>query len=159
MAVRNSATDPRDACTTQGLILASRSKVRPTDVLIVDDDAELREFLVTSLTLEGYQVAAAANGADALAYLRRWGPVAVILLDLSMPVMDGWTFCRQQQSDEHLADITVILSSASLDTPDRPRPIVAALEKPIDFREVLSVIRTYCPERKSCAARSPSRRP
>ena len=133
--------------------------MRATDVLIVDDDAELRAFFVTSLTLEGYQVAAAANGADALAYLRRWGPVAVILLDLSMPVMDGWTFCRQQQSDERFAEIPVILSSASLDTPDRPRPIVAALEKPIDFREVLSVIRTYCPERKSCAARSSSRRP
>jgi response regulator RpfG family c-di-GMP phosphodiesterase len=74
---------------TLGVVLATRSKMRVTDVLIVDDDPQLREFFVTSLTLEGYQVAAAANGADALSYLRRRGPVGVILLDLS-DASDGW---------------------------------------------------------------------
>lgn len=82
--------------------------MRAADVLIVDDNADLREFFVALLTLEGYLVAAAANGADALTYLRRFGPVAVVLLDLSMPVMDGWTFCREQQSDHRLADIPVV---------------------------------------------------
>ena len=142
---------------TQGPILAAASNVRAADVLIVDDDAELREFFVALLTLEGYHVTAAANGAEALAYLRRFGPVAVVLLDLSMPVMDGWTFCREQQSDRRLADIPVVLSSGSLDSPDRPRRIAATLEKPVDSREVLSVIRKYCPARKSRAARSSSR--
>jgi CheY-like chemotaxis protein len=60
-------------------------------ILVVDDDTDLREAVVEALRSEGYRVTAAKNGADALSHLRLERP-ALVLLDLMMPVMDGWRF-------------------------------------------------------------------
>ena len=71
----------------------------PCPVLIVEDDEDLREMMAQLLTLEGFQTAAVANGREALDYLRATAKPNVILLDLMMPVMDGWEFRRHQQAD------------------------------------------------------------
>jgi two-component system response regulator CpxR len=59
-------------------------------VLIVEDDADLREMMAQLLTLEGFETATAANGQEALEYLHATATPEVILLDLMMPIMDGW---------------------------------------------------------------------
>jgi CheY-like chemotaxis protein len=113
-------------------------------VLIIEDDADLREMMAQLLTLEGFAAATAANGREALLYLRTNAAPDVILLDLMMPVMDGWEFRREQQRDRDMAGVPVIVLSAL----DQPRAAdVAAdafLKKPLDFDRLLELIRRYC---------------
>src|SRR5689334_11479746 len=80
-------------------------------VLIVEDDADLREMMAQLLTMEGFASTAVANGREALDYLRDGGRPNVILLDLMMPVMDGWEFLREQTRDTVLATLPVIILS------------------------------------------------
>ncbi|MBX3261782.1 MAG: response regulator [Labilithrix sp.] len=65
-----------------------------TEVLIVEDDEALRELLALILEGEGFEVATAANGREALASIARSLP-RIVLLDMTMPLMDGWQFCRE----------------------------------------------------------------
>src|SRR5919206_1695644 len=81
------------------------------EVLVVEDDFAIRETLRELLEDEGYRVAWAANGKEALARLHERAP-RVILLDLMMPVMDGWEFRVAQQRDPALASIPVVVISA-----------------------------------------------
>ena len=116
------------------------NSVSRAPVLIVEDDADIRELLSSVLVLEGYRVVTAADGAEGLEQLRTAHP-ALILLDLMMPSMDGWEFRRLQLLDPALAGVpTVILSgdgrleakAASLGT--------SFLRKPVDLDELLSVV-------------------
>src|SRR4026209_1348307 len=84
----------------------------PCPVLIVEDDEDLREMMAQLLTLEGFVAATVANGREALEYLQHASKPDVILLDLMMPVMDGWEFRRRQQADPDLAPLPVIVLSA-----------------------------------------------
>jgi CheY-like chemotaxis protein len=84
-------------------------------VLVVDDDAEIRSALKGALIDEGFEVATASNGRDALDHLRQGsGLPFVILLDLRMPVMDGRAFLAARASDPVLAVIPVIVLTADL---------------------------------------------
>ena len=78
-----------------------RHRFRPQQptVLVVDDQRDLREALADLLEMEGFAVADAANGRDALVYLRSGLPVHAIVVDLAMPIMDGWTFLAERQRD------------------------------------------------------------
>jgi DNA-binding response OmpR family regulator len=80
-------------------------------VLVVDDDPMLRDILVTALKDEGYAVRTARNGREALAVLEAWRP-NLILLDLMMPDMDGWSFRARQLTLDGHAEIPVIVLSA-----------------------------------------------
>ena len=80
-------------------------------ILIVDDDDSIREFVSMALGLEGCQVRTARDGRDALDVARAWRP-DLIILDLNMPVMDGWTFRVEQRRFPGLARIPVIVTSA-----------------------------------------------
>jgi CheY-like chemotaxis protein len=113
-------------------------------VFIVEDDVDTREMLGRFLELEGYQVETAANGRQALDLLASGIKACVILLDLMMPVMDGWQFRREQISNKALADIPVIVVSAA--GRDRVRDIDANafLSKPVDLEQLLQEITAYC---------------
>ena len=113
-------------------------------VLIVEDDEDLREMMAQLLTIEGYDAATVANGREALDYLSHAARPHLILLDLMMPVMDGWEFRRHQKADPKLAPVPVIVLSA-LD-PSRADAVDAAafLKKPLDFDRLLDLVRTYC---------------
>ena len=113
-------------------------------VLIVEDDADLREMMAQLLSLEGYEAHVVSNGREALDYLHSGEPPELILLDLMMPVMDGWEFRRAQRSDPELAGVPVIVLSA-LDPP-RGTDIGAVefLKKPVDFDRLLELVRRYC---------------
>ncbi len=112
-------------------------------VLIVEDDEDLREMMAHLLTLEGFEAATAANGREALEYLQTSRP-EVILLDLMMPVMDGWEFRRQQQADPNLAPVPVIVLSALDQARASNVDAAAFLKKPLDFDHLLDLVRAYC---------------
>ena len=113
-------------------------------VLIVEDDDDLREMMAQLLTLEGFQAATVANGREALRYLEDRETPDVILLDLMMPVMDGWEFRRRQRADPGMSQVPVIVLSAL----DQGRAVgldpAAFLKKPLDFDRLLQLVRSYC---------------
>ena len=93
----------------------SEPHVRPT-ILVVDDDENVRATIQDVLEDQGFAVVTAANGRVALdILLRDESRPALILLDLTMPEMDGWTFRKEQQKVPRLAQIPVVLFSANLD--------------------------------------------
>ncbi len=108
-------------------------------VLVVDDDAGVRQALVDILTDEGHRVSAARHGAEALELLRTAERPDVIVLDLTMPVMDGWTFREHQRQDPALAGIPLIVMSAAS---ARGRKVDAnrVLAKPVDIDVLLESI-------------------
>lgn len=112
-------------------------------VLIVDDDDAVRRTLARYFTLEGFAVAEARNGREALD-VARTGGVAVILLDLRMPVMDGWTFRERQRRDASLANIPVIVVTAAPQASVGALDVDEVLTKPVDFDRLVDVIRTHC---------------
>jgi CheY-like chemotaxis protein len=117
--------------------------VKPT-VFIVEDDLDTREMLARFLELEGFTVESAENGKQALERLGGGGRVCVILLDLMMPVMDGWQFREAQVQDENLAKIPVIVVSAA--GRDRIERIDADayMAKPVDLDELLGRVTQFC---------------
>ena len=110
-------------------------------VLVVDDDSDIRSVVVELLTYEGYQVRTAVNGRDALKILDGWQPT-LILLDLMMPIMDGWTFLANQGSSQTLRCIPVIVMSASHTLTERDKqPAVAdVIAKPFDIDTMLTKV-------------------
>jgi DNA-binding response OmpR family regulator len=115
-------------------------------VLIVEDDEDLREMMAQLLTLEGFETATAANGREALEYLHEHeaGRPDIILLDLMMPVMDGWEFRRRQQADPTLAPVPVIILSALDYARASNLEATAFLKKPLDFDRLVSLVRSHC---------------
>ena len=113
-------------------------------VLVVDDDPDIRESLCDLIGDQGYRVLAAANGKEALAILRGGERVCVILLDLMMPVMDGWAFRQEQQTDEALAQIPVVVITASGKT-NGAFAKVLVLRKPLRFDTVIGAVQERCP--------------
>ena len=119
-----------------------------SSILVVDDDPNLVRLMSKFLKLEGFAPVPAANGLEALAYLRGGGDASVILLDLRMPVMDGWTFRREQREDPGLADIPiVVLSGVAADTV-QDLEAAASFNKPVSFPEVVCVLRRLCEARR-----------
>jgi CheY-like chemotaxis protein len=113
-------------------------------VLIVEDDADLRDMMAQLLLLEGYRTETAANGQDALRYLSHGGRPDVILLDLMMPVMDGWEFLRRKRLEPSIAGVPVVVLSAM--DPARATNLggTAFLTKPLDFDRLLELVRRFC---------------
>jgi signal transduction histidine kinase len=109
-------------------------------VLIVEDDAEIRETLDGLLRVEGYDVITASNGLEALQRLRGGSHADVILLDLMMPVMDGWQFRVQQKRDPELASTPVIAISADSTPKAAAIDADAYLKKPVDYDTLIDTI-------------------
>ena len=105
-------------------------------VLIVDDDDALSEVLAEALEDEGLTVSRSAHGLDALKKLRSGLRPDVILLDLMMPVMDGWTFRHEQSRDPSLASIPVVVVTAAHTLP-KPIDAQAIVRKPFKVDELL----------------------
>jgi CheY-like chemotaxis protein len=116
-------------------------------VLVVDDDLPTREALALILAAEGYRVRTAPDGLAALSELRDGDRPCLIVLDLMMPVMDGWQFRHEQRRDPRLADIPVIVCSAAGRVRQRAADLqaIAYFDKPLDPMDLLAAIRHYCP--------------
>jgi CheY-like chemotaxis protein len=110
-------------------------------VLVVDDDFSIRESLQDVLGAEGYAVEVAENGSEALFRMRRRGRPDVVLLDLMMPVMNGWEFRAEQEKDPALLAIPVIVISADNNLSEKARAFGGNyLSKPLDIDDLLEEI-------------------
>jgi len=110
-------------------------------LLLVEDDGELRSSLAELLRSDGYDVVGAANGSEALEYLRQAPAPDLILLDLMMPVKDGWQFRIEQKRDPNISSIPVLAISAD----DTPKAVAIDaemyLKKPFQYTALLDAIR------------------
>jgi CheY-like chemotaxis protein len=118
-----------------------RGLLRGLRLLVVEDDEMIREALTELLRDEGAQVTPTVNGREALQELRASRAVDLILLDLMMPVMDGWEFRVEQRNDPVLASIPLIAMSADMSAKARAIAADAYLRKPLDFNELVGRIR------------------
>jgi CheY-like chemotaxis protein len=114
-------------------------------ILLVEDDPDIQESLKDALEWEGYHVVGASNGREALDRLPGMPRPCLILLDLMMPVMNGWEFAQAVQTDVMLAAIPIVVVSAFTDEAEtkkiRTREVV---KKPVDLDLLLRVVKRYC---------------
>ena len=108
-------------------------------VLVVDDEPDIRATVTAMLEIEGYEVAEAANGADALHAVEHREP-DVILLDMRMPVLDGWGFASEMRNRGHRVPIVVM--TAARDAARWAAEIAAAafIAKPFGFDDLITAV-------------------
>jgi CheY-like chemotaxis protein len=124
-------------------------------ILLVEDDSALRETLAEVLTDLGYQVTCAGNGQEALDQLGQGAPPDLILLDLVMPVMDGWAFREAQRRAPSLAAIPMVILSASCPS-HNPRmkslDAQAILPKPVGLERLAGALQRLLPAAPAATA-------
>ena len=118
----------------------------PKRILVIEDDESIRAVLDMALSDEGYEVIEAENGAEGLALARTRQP-HVILLDMRMPVMDGWAFAQEYQRDEG-RQAALIVFTAATNAAQRAAEVGAAayLTKPFKVRDLLTCIAEHLKE-------------
>ena len=121
------------------------------NILIVEDDPDVREMLATLLSMEGFYAVGAEDGLEALHLLRTVRHRApdtpcLVLLDLKMPRLGGREFRRAQLGDPMVANVPVAVMSGAVDLERRAQDLgaVASVPKPIDIEALLVVVRKYC---------------
>jgi len=117
-------------------------------ILVVEDNGSTRDSLLLLLEGEGFEAEGVENGREALRLLRSGYEACLILLDLMMPVMDGWAFRVEQRHDQQLAGIPVVVLTATLDPAGEADRLgaVAGLPKPLDIERLLDLVARYCPK-------------
>src|SRR3954454_13542694 len=115
-------------------------------ILIVEDDDDIREAMAVFLQGEGYETAEAANGHEALRLLRSPTQFCLVLLDLYMPIMNGWEFREEQLRDPTIADVPVIIVTADRMAALKKSKLHAIdyMVKPIDFSALLGAVSDNC---------------
>lgn len=115
-------------------------------VMIVEDDDEIRELMAEMLADNGYTVVTARNGQEALSLLRSTPPPCILLLDLMMPVMDGWQLRAEMLADAELAKIPVVVVSGAADVQDTAASlrVERILTKPVKWPVLLSSVQGHC---------------
>ncbi|HEY7288142.1 MAG TPA: response regulator [Vicinamibacterales bacterium] len=121
------------------------------NVLVVEDDADMRALLASLLPLEGFHTVTAEDGLEGLHLLRTLRHQApaipcLVLLDLKMPRLSGQEFRRAQLQDPTVASVPVAVISGATDAETRARALgaVATVAKPIDVESLLEIVRRYC---------------
>ena len=117
-------------------MLRARGPTPNKSVLVVDDDADVRQALREVLEEDGYLVETARQGREALAALRRSAPPQVVVLDMTMPVMDGWDFLHEVRQDAALAHIPILVLSGG----NEIRSGNEFLRKPVDSHMLLATV-------------------
>ena len=106
-------------------------------VLIADDDSDVRASLEEGLREAGFDPHCVRNGDEALAYLRRNPPPSAILLDLFMPVMDGWDVIAQLEADGRLSTTKIVIITSAAHKAPAGIPV---FEKPLDLDKVIGAV-------------------
>ena len=112
-------------------------------ILIVEDDESIRETFKLALEVQGYTVFTASNGKEGIEMLPKLPRPCLILLDLMMPVMDGWDFVDALDQSMVLASIPVVVVTAFS---DKAKFIKAKtiIKKPVDLDVLFAIVRQYC---------------
>ena len=122
-----------------------------TKILLVEDNEMNRDMLSRRLARKGYDVQTAVNGEEGLAGAQSGSP-DLILMDMSLPVIDGWEATRRIKADPQTASIPVIALTAHAMTGDRERALAAGCDdydtKPIEFNRLLEKIEALLPQQQ-----------
>jgi CheY-like chemotaxis protein len=113
-------------------------------ILVVDDDDDIRDAMMSALEDEGYVVRGASNGRDALVQLPRLEHPCLVLLDLMMPIMSGAELAACMQQDARLAAIPIVIVSAWTRGAERVETAQAQLTKPVDLKRLLDTVDRFC---------------
>ena len=125
-------------------------------VLVVDDDADIRETIGMLLARHGFPVSTACDGADALAQLRAGAHPGLILLDLMMPRMSGWEFRRRQMADERFSAVPVVVMTATTSRDEAAIQADDILRKPLSLSSLVSTIERHLSRVAAKAREAPS---
>lgn len=114
-------------------------------ILVIEDDTSIRELLVELLESEGYSVASAVNGLEGLKYLENEAPPDLILIDLMMPVMDGYSFRTEQLKHDSWSQIPTVVMSAEANAKEKMKSynVTAFLSKPVELETILKTVAQY----------------
>jgi CheY-like chemotaxis protein len=124
--------------------MATTEPILPEGILVIEDDPEIRKFLLTLLGKHGYSAIGVPHGAAALEVLARDPLPGLILLDLYLPVMDGWEFRARQLQDGRLAAVPVVVITAASDAHVDSIAAEQVIKKPLDVPSLLSSVRRHC---------------
>jgi two-component system response regulator MprA len=116
-------------------------------ILVVEDDDDIRNTMRALLEMEGYNVQCAANGDEGIQALRRCESLpCLILLDMTMPVMDGFQFCEEQKQDVNLAPVPVLVMTADGNAEAKTIQVGAKgfIKKPFDIDHVIELVGLHC---------------
>jgi CheY-like chemotaxis protein len=116
-------------------------------IVIIEDDADLRETMQDLLEMEGFSVCTAENGKAGLKLIENSGKPCLILLDLMMPEMNGWEFLEVMQRDKQalLAQTPVAVVSAAADMSDVQQQYgCSVLKKPVSLDRLLALAHAHC---------------
>jgi CheY-like chemotaxis protein len=110
-------------------------------VLVADDDRDSRDLLVAIAESHGYDAIAVTNGAEALEAIRSKAPPALVLLDVGMPILNGWAFLDEKERDPAIRSIPVIVVSGQGDVAERAAQAhVGYLPKPVSMTRLLKMM-------------------
>ena len=113
-------------------------------VLIIEDDIDIREILELTLKVEGFDVLTAPNGAEAFKVLATGRVPCLILLDLMMPVMDGWEFAQKIENKPDLSSIPIVLVTAYSEKAKSVKKALSIIPKPINYDDLVSTVKAHC---------------
>lgn len=119
--------------------------MRPADILIVEDDTDIRESLADFLSYEGFGVHSVENGQEALNFLLSLQEnqlPSLIVLDLMMPVMDGRTFMQRLQDKHPEVKVPIVVLSATVNR-QISHNVVAFMKKPVDLDDLMGQVHKY----------------
>ncbi|MDD4975691.1 MAG: response regulator [Bacteriovorax sp.] len=113
------------------------------NILIIEDDADISEILKFAIELEGYTVYTAANGQEGLEALSKIEP-CLILLDLMMPIMDGWAFAEALEKDPTLNKIPFVVITAFAESAINIKKARGIIKKPVELELLNSTLKKFC---------------
>jgi CheY-like chemotaxis protein len=112
-------------------------------ILVVEDDAAIRESVEECLAAEGHSTASVGNGAEALEWLAREPLPDVLVVDLVMPVMNGADLIQRVRADPRLAAVPIVLMTAAMSAPELQIPADSVLPKPFDLDALLAAVERH----------------
>ena len=111
-------------------------------IVLIEDDEGIRDTMAALLEDEGYVVLQATNGAEGLERVRAADRLCLVLLDLWMPVMNGWQLLAEMRADERLSEVPVVVISAAGEQPP-PFGAAAFLRKPVRLEALLEAVEQH----------------
>jgi CheY-like chemotaxis protein len=113
------------------------------DILLIEDEVDIRTIVKDALEWEGYRVHTASNGKEAMEILSGIPAPGLILLDLMMPVMNGWEFAEALETYHAYAEIPIVILSAFSD-PEKQIRAIGSIKKPLDWDVLFALVRKHC---------------